>query len=241
MLTSCSKDDNNSTPSPTLFVKKTISYEGDAAPYLEYAEYSGNKILNMTDKYRSVKTFTYDGDLITKTVTTNRFGIIIYSTDYVYRDKKLVTSISKEDGTSYFYKVEYTHNSDATVTYKESKIDTLTGAIENVNSSGKYFFKNGNLVKKEYTYMDNEKESTTYEYDTKSAPFKNILGLNLLLNSEEDLSVNNIIKETDVIGLNNNVNIKTYSYKYNANNYPTEKVKIYHDGSSPIGIIEYVY
>lgn len=59
-----------------------------------------------------------------------------------------------------------------------------------------------------------------------------IVGLNLLLDDEP--AINNVIKRTYTSGSDANLytSVTTYSYKYDLNNYPIEKVTTFLNGDS---------
>lgn len=234
VLTSCSKDDDNSSTNATTTVlpTKVLYTETNGSVYTSVLTYNGNKIVSVVDE--GVKTtYTYTGDLITKEQETGTSSSNFSSTtDYSYENNKLKTAVTTETSGTQTYKSKYvyTHNSDGTVNYNEYNINVSTGA-ETLSSSGKYTFSNGNLVKKE--------EGTTvriYEYDTKNNPVKNILGFDKLLN--EEFSLNNIVKETSTYN-GGNPNVTTYQYDYNTNGYPTEQ-RIFYNGTAD-GKTQYNY
>lgn len=93
-----------------------------------------------------------------------------------------------------------------------SYIRTRTGSQ---NTTGLLTFENGNLVK-------NEEGTSIYifGYDTKNNPFKNVLGFNLLFDTNEDTySQNNMTQD----GRGGDGSTDHYTFKYDANGYPTER------------------
>lgn len=231
-FTSCSKDDNNSSdPTSSILVKKRIYVGNDGVSTSEDIIYNGNKIVSITGQDGSVFKYTYTGELITKTEESDTKGVVDYTTEYSYASGKLVASIEKNKDTKFYYKTKYTYNADGTISYDQFRVTVATGAEEEYGATGKYTFKGGNVVKLEVSYYGNDK-SYVYEYDTKNNPFKNVTGLSLLF--DEETAVNNIVKETSTSGSGANITtiITTYSYKYDANNYPTEKVETFSNGNS---------
>lgn len=241
-FTSCSKDDNNSSdPASSILVKKRIYVGNDGVSTSEDIIYNGNKIVSITGQDGSVFKYTYTGELITKTEESDTKGVVDYTTEYSYASGKLVASIEKNKDTKFYYKTKYTYNADGTVSYEQFRVTVATGAEEEYGATGKYTFKGGNLTKLEVFYYGSEMLHV-YEYDTKNNPFKNVIGISLLL--DDETAVNNVVKETFTSGSGANIhtNITTYTYKYNANNYPTEKVASYLSGDSvSIETTQYVY
>lgn len=200
-LTSCSKNEN-ATPvagSSTL-IKKIIKYRGSSIE-VEYFKYNGNKLVTISNGTNFTATYTYTGDLITRIeeLVNNQFQS---SMDYTYFDGKLATSVSTSNccGKS---SCTYNYNTDGTVSYQKSG-----------GSSGVLTLVNGNIVKDEVLYPS--KVTYTYEYDAKNNPFKNILGFTLLINEDEMYSPNNLTR-------NNRWGDENYTYKYDANGFPTER------------------
>ncbi|KAF2331741.1 hypothetical protein [Flavobacterium ginsenosidimutans] len=236
VFTSCSKDDNDSSDSTSsILVKKTTITESDGSTYSEEIKYNGNKIVSITDEYGYLTKYSYTGDLITKMEEIDENGELDILTDYSYTNGKLTTSTTKETGAPNYNKIEFVHNSDGTVSYEKIRINSSTAVQEGSKTIGKLTFKNANLVKNEYS--DGMEHVLTYEYDANNAPRKNITGLNLLLDIEEPSStVNNVIKIIHTAGSGTNVNIyvATFTYKYNADNYPTEESVTFGGGSTEI-------
>ena len=218
VLTSCSSDDSNSSE-PTPILLKKVSYVSIGESYTVDFTYSGNKIVSNVNNYGEKTTFTYTGDLITKIVDTDDKGNVDYTTEFTYTNGKLTSALSLEDGDEYKYKTKYVHNTDGSISFEEFKITVATG-VEEEDGSGKYTYKDGNLVKKEKKSYNGYESSVTYEYDAKNHPFKNVLGFNLLLNDEESY-LNNIVKTTI------STDIYTNTYKYNAEGFPTEQKHFY--------------
>lgn len=232
VFTSCSKDDNNSSdPASSILVKKRIYINDKGVSSSEDIVYNGNKIVRITEQDGSVFKYTYTGELITKTEEIDAKGVVDYTTEYSYTSGKLATSVEKNTNAKYYYKTTYIHNTDGTVSYDNFRGTFETGTEEEYGATGKYTFKDGNLVKLEVSYYGEER-SHVYEYDTKNNPFKNVTGISLLL--DDGTAVNNVVKETGISGSGANIstNVITYSYKYDANNYPTEQVKSYPSGDS---------
>ncbi|WP_343697484.1 hypothetical protein [Flavobacterium sp.] len=231
VFTSCSKDDNNSSdPASSILVKKITDIDIDGSSSNRNYVYNGNKIVSITDEDSSVLKYTYTGDFITKIEEIDKNGNLAVTTDYTYTNGKLTNEIQKTPNGTYYYKTKYIHNADGTVSYDNFRGTVTTGDEQEYGATGKYTLKEGNLVKLEVSYYGDEK-SYVYEYDNKNHPLKNVTGLGLLL--EDETLVNNLVKKTSISGSGDKIStsITTYSYTYDANNYPTEKVESYQSGN----------
>ncbi len=229
-FTSCSKDDNDSSDSTSsILVKKITTTDNNGHSSSESYVYNGNKIVSMTEDNGSVTKYTYTGDLITKIEEFDMNGTLNLTTDYNYINGKLDNSIDKHPAESYYYKTKYTHNEDGTISYDQFRGIPATGAEEEYGATGKYTYKDGNVVKLEVSYYGAE-YSYIYEYDTQNNPFKNVLGYNLLLDSD-NTSANNITKQTSTYEQVN-------TYKYDENNFPIEKITNFSTGNETV---EYAY
>lgn len=234
VLTSCSTDDTNSSnPAATILVKKTSNVD-NGKTYTEDYTYSGNKIVSIVDNDGNKTAFTYTGDVITKIVDTDNKGVVDYTSDFAYTNGKLTSMITFEPGAQYKYKTKYVHNTDGTISFEEFRISVATGVEQEYGSIGKYTYKDGNLSKKERSYYGSE-SITSYEYDTKNNPFKNVLGFNLLIDNEY-YSINNVVKIT--YSKSNEVFSNTYIY--NADGFPTEQ-KAFLNGVLSDGITTFIY
>lgn len=245
VLTSCSNDDkdcSNEEEVALILVKQRIMVGEDGKTSTANVLYDGNKIVSITEEDGSVYKYTYAGDVISKTEEIDKEGKIDKIAEYDYTNRKLTTVIEKKTDDEYYYKTKYVHNTDGTVTYEKLKCNVVTGVEEEYGAFGKYTFKDGNLVKSEISFSGTEIHYVS-EYDIKNNPFKNVLGLNLLINILH--SANNIVKTTSTSGSGDNIitSVVTYDYKYDANNYPTEKLVTfdYYGESTVIETTQFVY
>ncbi len=242
VFASCSKDDNNESSDPvsSILVKKITTIDGKGNSSSESYLYNGNKIISMTEDDGSVTKYTYTGDLITKIDEIAKDGSLNYTTAYSYINGKIDSAIGNDDDDTYYYKTKYTYNQDGTVSYDSFRGVTSTGVEEEYGATGKYTFKDGNIVKLEVSYYGRE-YSYIYEYDTKNNPLKNVLGYNLLLD-DVSFNYNNIIKETSTFTSETKTDTfeEVNTYKYNENNYPTEKITKF-SGSNDTETVQYVY
>lgn len=230
VFTSCSKDDNDSSdPTSSILVKKITEFE-DGKPVSKDVLYDGDKIVSITEADGSQTKFTYNGNQIIKIETFDENGLSKGPIEYGYTNGLMTSYVEKYDDL-YNHKTKYIHNNDGTVSYEQFKVNISTGAEEKYQQTGKLTFKDGNLIKAERSY-DKFNSVEIYEYDTKNSPLKNVIGFNLILDDEP--TTNNVIKRTYTSGSDANpyTSETTYSYKYDVNNYPTEKVTTFPNGDS---------
>ena len=215
-LASCSTDSESKTETQqtnSILVKKIIkTYRPNEVDILTY-KYDGNKIVSETWDGGLITYYTYTGDVITKIETKGADNITKSSFDYIYLNGKVVKEIEKNNWET--DSRTYTYNANGTVSYAR----TRTGGE---STTGLLTFENGNLVKNEEFYGGQYPSTSTYifGYDTKNNPFKNVLGFNLLFDTNEDMySKNNMTQDGSGGG-----NTKDYyTFKYDANGYPTER------------------
>lgn len=239
VFTSCSKDDNDSSdPTSSVLVKKIIDVRSNGESYTRLVTYNGNKITSIAEEDGYLTKYYYTGNLITKIEEIDETGVIEHTTDYEYSGDKLISLTDKAPDAVYSYKTKFVYNSDGTVSFDEFRINVSTGVEQEYGEVGKFTFKDGNLVKKETSYYGYD-YLTVYEYDNNHNPFKNITGFNSLL---DEATVNNVIKQTQTSGSGADLHTSetTYTYKYDANNYPIEKIVKY-SGSTSTETTKYTY
>jgi hypothetical protein len=247
VLASCSNesvslptDSQTGDLATTMFPRKVII----TIPLFDVATavmtYDNDKIINSIGDEGKTN-YTYTGNVITKTVDLDKSNVVEYTNEYTYKNGKVASFVKTEPGSPLIYTTVYTYNPDGSVSYKETSKDAVTN-VEEIESTGVLTFKAGNIVKAVET-SNGFVNTTTYEYDNKNSPYKNILGLNLLLDTEDFVSVNNIVKATENSSSSGGTfseDVWTNSYKYNAKGFPTEVKGFDSDGKS-IGTIQYFY
>ena len=152
------------------------------------------------------------------------------------------------------YSIKFTHNSDETVSYQKTTLNSQNEEVKVYH--GILSFKNKNLIKDKRTLDDTEPGITSnydvsYEYDLKNNPFYNILGFDKLLNQNDLISINNsqigIVESTITNAedqITSSANFYKSSFKYDKEGYPTEKVAesvMPSDGKSGYLKTEYFY
>ncbi|MCC9073309.1 hypothetical protein LNQ49_17160 [Flavobacterium sp. F-65] len=259
VLSSCSSDDDNSVDVVNGILPKILKYTDVEDPLenvIYLSTYDGNKILS-TKQNRGRTDYTYDGNFIVKKInygTVGIFGKEVISdvTVYSYLNGKLVEtsyvgaySTDFPDG-KYKTRTVFTHNTDGTV---KREIYTKNYGIE-IEYKSNYIeiltFANGNLVKTVETNSEiNSVFTSTYEYDNKNNPLKNILGFSLLINHSEGegsmSSVNNIVNYTSSYDSNIEPNVYKREYVYDANGYPSKITSYKKNSTTANRINEYTY
>lgn len=222
MLVSCSDDLDDEIK----FLKSLVETSDVGSAKTTNFIYNGPLLTTIEDD-NIVKTFTYSSDLITEITTTNKSTKEKKIVDYTYENGKLKTVKSAGD-----YSINYTHNSDGTVSYEKFDISMIIVGF--MIQHGVLYFKNGNLTKEE-RFIDTvgvgvlSKYIVYYEYDSKNNPFYNIVGYDKLLDQEGVVSSNNYIistVETTVETSDQIISAASFfknTFKYNALNYPIEK------------------
>ena len=215
-LVSCSTDSESKTETQqtnSILVKKIIkTYGTNEVDILTY-KYDGNKIVSETWDGGLITYYTYTGDVITKIETKGADNITKSSFDYIYLNGKVVKEIEKNNWET--DSRTFTYNANGTVSYARTR-------TSGESTTGLLTFENGNLVKNEEFYGGQFPSTSTYifGYDTKNNPFKNVLGFNLLFDTNEDTySQNNMTQD----GRGGDGSTDHYTFKYDANGYPTER------------------
>ncbi|MBF4519190.1 hypothetical protein IRZ71_22795 [Flavobacterium sp. ANB] len=242
LLTSCSSDDNNDDATASIKPSKiAYSYASSDSDYSLDIKYDGNKLISQTTDDGEVYKFTYTGDVITKVEFFNTNKQLQYTTEYVYTGGKLTSLTEKSNNevlkkaVSTYSKTKYTYNADGTITAQRFYV-YQDGTEQEQGSVIKITIKDSNYSKAETSYNSNLQYTTTYEYDSKNNPFKNITGFNLLIDWQTDASRNNVTKQTKVRPESQgktsaDTQVSTYSYIYDSNNFPTEQKSFNGEGT----------
>lgn len=228
LFSTCSRDNEPNSDKTSLILPKKVTYieniDDNNAGQDSYLTYNGNKLVSVITSSRWKSIFTYTGDLITKIedYDTNK---LFSTTTYNYTNGKLASRliVNIETLHPYSYTTYYVHNTDGTVSYSS------------INGNGKLTFKNGNLVSNigDYAHI-------TYEYDTKNNPFKNILGIDILVFDEDDnlgfnISKNNCIKTTEFTHTVENI------ITYDSNGYATDDKECASGSTTGCGLFKYSF
>lgn len=225
-LTSCSKSDDAPAPMAggPMPSKIVSTYTGGQVSTSTFT-YSGNKILEEnivpTSDFSRIK-YTYTGDNITKMdLFTGPTFSPAGGTTFTYENGKLKTSIelTQPGFSGPLRKNEYTYNSDGTiVTETGFFINQSTGVVTPIGRQMRYTYASGLLLKTESISGGVVGQVTNYTNETgKNQAFKNVLGY------DQTAAEGNLRLSTVYVGSSNPG--ETFTYSYNANNYPSQVVQ----------------
>ncbi|AWK04585.1 hypothetical protein HYN56_10240 [Flavobacterium crocinum] len=253
ILISCNNDAEKNSEK-RLILPKTIIYKDAESDYISITNlvYKEKKLLTIGNKNRR-NDYLYDGDrIVRETKYDYKSGkeIEVSKKYFTYIGNKLLFTNKIENGR--WYKYSYIYNEDGTIKRESYEINDITGEELKRNTYEILIFTDGNLIKKiSFTESNSITFTKTcfYEYDLSSNVFKNVLGLNLLLDELSFDSVgylfstNNLKKVSEYSSFQFDNNMLDYfsffDYEYNINGYPIKK-KCY--GLQGVNsIIEYRY
>jgi hypothetical protein len=222
-LYSCSNDTDDSIK----LLKKVVETSAQGTEATTLFTYNGTEIVRV-EGTQKLTVFTYADGLITKVVTLNKTNQQSETIEYSYLLGKLVEVESLGN-----YRINYIHNSDKTVSYQKFTIGSGNQEVKEFH--GILYFENENLIKEERT-LDNtavgvtSNYSISFDYDSNKNPLYNVLGYKKLLDHMETISSNNSLINTVIATITNgdqvlsSANFYKSSFKYDSENYPTERV-----------------
>jgi hypothetical protein len=225
-ITSCSDNDSDSTTNPddntggplVTSMVETVDGENNVYTYT----YDGNKITKIQDQQGFVCNYTFTNGLLAK--EENYYDgelseYIIYSYN---ADSKLSQTISAElydtdwDAT----KTLYAYNSNGTVSTTVYSGDQTTQAT--LKGSGMVTYANGNIT--QYAFLATGSTVPvvkTMTYNDKNDPFKNVFANDVISLAYLEGGSNSMLSINDP----DSGFTATYSFLYNAGNYPTTETE----------------
>lgn len=246
VLGACSRDNDenlanngtgNNTKEAPILLTKVVNVEESGDVETITFKYEGDKLVEVKDGYEkgwfSETKFVYTGDLVTSSIEKESNGDET-ETKYIYTiDQKLekVVSIAKSKGISTDPNVapnpyivtttkNYRYNGN-TVVVQETE-DRKYTVTPNINTTIQrvftYTVDNDLITKKIITEEDGNTITTTFKYDDKNAPFKNVRGMKALIIEFFDAGVINF--KHNVISSEGDGKVLKSEYQYNANGYP---------------------
>lgn len=181
LLQACSSSDDNSTESTTLILCKKMIETDPQGTFTTNYTYNGNKITraNLVVNYNNgssgeaIAYYTYNGDLISQ-VEIKINNTLVEKQIYNYNQSNQLISFTQlnyldETGD----KMVYTHNQNGTINSIEYSGDLINQ--NTVESNNLISFLNGEISSLVENYGGTIK-TTTFSYDNKNYPFKNVLG-----------------------------------------------------------------
>ena len=239
-LISCSSSDSssNSVTTDSVLIKKTIQTTTGSTenPIINNFTYNGNKLNTITSNEGMIQKFFYTGDLITRLEWyVDNSGIAIVFV-YTYNDNGKLTNMTRTDNlVSQAFRIAYTHNADGTITLNQySRIDN---SPEEFDGLSKYFMTSTNEIERKEDYNAAKTlvtNTTTFIYDAKNNPFKNILGWNKLLLESGGFYTN----VTSIVDINGT---QTSSYQYNDHDFPILGTQSFSGNPTASIVKEYIY
>ncbi|KDN54876.1 hypothetical protein [Flavobacterium seoulense] len=239
-LSSCSNDKNEKGKNFIKIIESTQNgiVENSVFTY-------NDKQLVSAENSKSKTDYTYNDGLITKVITYSKTTNATIVVNYKYNNEKLTEVTSSEN-----YVINYTHNSDGTVSYEKFTVDAKKQQQKVYH--GTLVFKNQNLIKDERVFDDADENSvssskTTFDYDTFNNPYFSIVGFDKLLDQGAAISKNNIVMtvaETTVVsgeGTISSANMYKTTFKYDSDDYPTEQVSEASLNNPNYSKIQYLY
>lgn len=235
-ITSCSSDDEPSNPVlPTPLLVKQFTSIRNGKEYVEKITYDGNKIVNRIGSDNYTTKYTYTENLITKIEYIDGNGVLEQTNQYTYVGGKLSSLLEIVPGSTYNDETKYGYYNEGSVPYTQKGYADYEKRSTNIKTGevkfilgGRNTFANGNLVKKTWSLYGVGNGTIDYEYDTKFNPWRNVIGLNALV--DEEYSINNITKVTSTDRLGK-TSISTYAYIYNSTFFPIEAAYTLSDGT----------
>ncbi|MDQ6527635.1 hypothetical protein [Flavobacterium sp. LHD-85] len=211
IFTSCSSEGNTSQNAETSRVPKQQIISSLDNPVTIDFVFDGNKIVSSTHSGNYVVKYTYTADLITKTESSDLIK------EYIYTNGKLATYLRKLPGRDYYDKYSYTYESNDVVSFVVTRITISTGAEEVISAKNIYTLKDGNIIK-----YETKSSVTTYKYDNKNSPMRNVLGFNKIFEEQPQVSssVNNVTSYTVTLADNSSYT-NEITYSYDGDNFPT--------------------
>lgn len=230
LISSCSKSDDNDSPPPSILLKSFVQTDADGSVITSNITYNGNKwvkTVNVEGTETSEQRYTYTGDLITKieeySGTTG--GILIPTSTNIYEynanEQLVVLRTILEGDTRRYFRRQYSYNPAGTITayYYTGNATTQDQLL----STTTIIFTNGEVSRTEEASTGFPAVISTYTYDDKNNPDKNITGVSkIAFMFEDDPGIGRNLAEKVVseVGLPLNNITTRFQYTYNGDNYP---------------------
>jgi hypothetical protein len=229
-ILSCSKNSSDVGSSSLALLPKTVT-NGSSTTTINY---NGNKI-NSANEGGFISTFTYTGDLITIQQELGSSSSYLITMSYLSNFLNTETSTSPSSTTTHTSTFSYYNG---IITENETSTNVNSGNTSTVYSRTIRYFSQGNCIKEENYTLSNSvatlNQITTFTYDNKNTPFKNINGW-FAWQKPHGEGVNNRVSSItkDVSGVT--ISSTQYSYQYNSQDYPISVIgtSTYSGGSTP--------
>lgn len=211
-LVSCSSSDADPNNSSTGVLVNTMVIDASNVSEDDFNLqflYNGNKLISVKDSGIVIEQFTYsDGKLTKINYPADGYYILV---EYNANNQVVkFTEIDEEFNEAVKTLVTY---SGSTFTKTSYSGDLITQDF--LEQTETYTIATGNIVQIE-TISFGFTDTTTFDFDTKNNPFKNISNYDVFQILDLDIDGNS----NNVVSSNYTNNINTISISYNSNNYP---------------------
>ncbi|MBK8600329.1 MAG: hypothetical protein IPN80_06990 [Flavobacterium sp.] len=240
---SCSSSDSdtpsNQTINDSILLKRIIQTTTGSSQnvFINDFTYSGNKLVTIAADNGLIQKYFYTGDLITRMEwTVDNSGIpIIYVYSYNNNDQ-LVTMTKTDNLVDQSFRITYAYNNDNTITL--NAYSRTENSEEEFDSSSKYYMNANNDIVRIEDYDPSGTlitQTTTFVYDSKYNPFRNILGWGKLLISRRGYHANVTSMVSSIEGT------QTSTYQYNNNDFAIAESRTYSANPGVTYAFEYIY
>jgi hypothetical protein len=231
---SCSSDDSNGVlQNDAVLIKKIVySNPGVTDPNEVNYTYNGTKLLTaQIDNTVTVK-YIYSGDLLTRINTFNNSDDLIQSSAFIYENGRLISATHIIPEADQGYRSEYSYNADGTISVNNFMGDGFSQNF--VQNPGKFFLGDNEEISKyeEYNLGVSGTRTTTYLYDNKNNPYKNVMGFDKLL--DQGGKYHNITMKVNTNSNNIATASQSFEYIYNEDDFPESAVRTRADGETII-------
>lgn len=243
-LTSCGSSDDSSTNDESgVLLKKTIeTYASDGSTVTTNYTYSGKKMVKSTDSDGYYENYTYTGDLLTKVEYYDGDDTLLQRETFSYNaNGKLTTYLALDLDSDTGHKETYVYNSNGTVSTASFSGDATT-QTNPVRTGVVHFTTTGEVSSFDSVEIFMGMTSTTsYTYDTKNNPFKNVIGFDKLIfiDSEATGLTHNVLTESYTSTSQDYVYTSTYTY--NSLNFPLTDSEIEDTDASSVIATQFFY
>ncbi|ASW75165.1 hypothetical protein IQ37_00910 [Chryseobacterium piperi] len=256
-MSSCGSSDdtlpevnNNNNGGTPLLLTKATEVTDDGQTYTVQFKYDGDRLIESYNNVEQEKTvYTYNGDNIIKTEDYEA-GVMKMMREFTYTNGRVSSEkVTNKNAGTLVYTKAFQYISATHVKFNEYSSSTFnpsTGVHSDIKFSQNdvQLSSGGNIAT--MVSVDNGRTTTsTYNYDTKNHPMKNIRGylkIDLFYLSDGELGYNNLLNmSSNYSGTVSGSLGSTATHTYNANNFPTKTVMNYTSTTFPASSTTYTY
>ncbi len=212
---SCSSDSSSDQTYSGVLIQKTIQeFTNGSSSITTFYHYNGAKLSTVNSDDFLYKYF-YSGNLIIKEeifISNDLAYVLNFSYD---TQNRLIQYRREAIGPGQIFRNVYHYNTDNTISVDQYFIYE-TGSEEELTYA-KYFMSSAGEIEKVEDYNGSTTQTTTFSYDQKNNPFKNILGMDKLLIPAGFYA--NVTQQV-YTGYPPETLDQTFQFTYNADDYP---------------------